>query len=72
MHLLASCLNDEGRAEYSRLRSADRRRTGSPEAVQRAVEELMYEEALSHLHPTTICRPVPVCDSCAMVRDEMK
>lgn len=38
-----------------------------PEATRRAVEELLYEEELTHLHPTTIFRPVSVCDSCAMV-----
>lgn len=68
MRLLAANISDEGRGEYFRLRSSDRAKAGVPEAAQRAVEELVYEEALSHLHPTTIGRPVAVCDACAMVR----
>lgn len=69
MRVLASCVNEDGRGEYSRLNSAERRRVGAPEVTQRATEELMYEQALSHLYPTTICRSVTVCDNCAMVRD---
>ena len=68
MRLVAANISDEGRREYFSLGSSGRARAGVPEAAQRAVEELVYEEALSHLHPTTIGRPVPVCDTCAMVR----
>lgn len=68
MRLLAANISDEGRGEYFSLSSKDRARAGVPEAAQRAVEELVYEEALSRLHPTTIGRPVAVCDTCAMVR----
>lgn len=66
---LAVNLNDEGRGEYFGLRSSDRRRAGAPEAAQHAVGELLYEESLSHLHPTAISRPVAVCDTCAAVRE---
>ncbi|CAM9617364.1 unnamed protein product, partial [Laminaria digitata] len=71
MRLLAVNISDEGRGEYFSLSSKDRARAGVPEAAQRAVEELVYEEALSRLHPTTIGRPVAVCDTCAMVYGQM-
>lgn len=68
MRLLAAGLSDHGGGEYFSLRSSDRSTIGAPETTQRAVEELLYEESLSHLHPTTATRAVTVCDTCAMVR----
>lgn len=68
MRLLAAGLSDRGGEQYVSLRSSDRSTAGAPEVTQRAVEELLYEESLSHLHPTTATRAVTVCDTCAMVR----
>lgn len=68
MRHLAVGLSDEGQGTYFSLRSSDRKKAGAPEDAQRAVTELMYEEALSRLHPTTINRTVTVCDACAKVR----
>jgi len=67
MRLLAASLSDQGGGEYFSLASSDRATAGAPEVVQHAVEELLYEKFLSHLHPTTVSRAVPVCDTCALV-----
>lgn len=68
MRLLAASLSDQGGGQYFSLGSSDRATAGVPEAAQRAIEELLYEKVLSHLHPTTVSRSVAVCDTCAMVR----
>lgn len=70
MHLLAANLSKDGLSEYFKLGWSDRKTAESPETVQRGVEQLLYEEAMSRLHPTTACRAVPVCDACSMVRKE--
>lgn len=69
MRLLAANLSDRGGGHYFSLGSSDRATAGAPEAAERAIEELVYEKALSHLHPTTASRSVTVCDTCAAVRD---
>lgn len=69
MRLLAASLSDQGGGQYFSLSSSDRATVGVPEAAQRAIEELLYEKVLSHLHPTTVSRSVAVCDTCAMVRN---
>ena len=67
MRALAIKLNDLGRVEFYSLCSSHRKRAGDPEAARRAMDELLYEKAMRHLHTTSIYRPVPVCDICAAV-----
>ena len=72
MRLLATSLSDRGGRQYFCLGSSDRATAGVPEAAQRAIEELIYEKALSHLHPTTASRSVAVCETCAMVSTNLQ
>lgn len=69
MRLLAASLSNRGGGQFFSLGSSNRATAGVPEAAQRAMEELVYERALSHLHPTTASRLVTVCETCAMVRN---
>lgn len=69
MRLLAASLSDRGGGQYFCMGSSDRATAGPPEAAQRAIEELLYEKALSHLHPTTASRSVAACETCAMVSE---
>lgn len=68
MRLLATSVSDQGGGQYFRLCSSGRATASAPEAAQRAIEELVYEKVLSHLHPTTASRSVAVCQTCATVR----